>query len=586
MATPSSTQTAVGGIQLAAAAPLLLFNSAPRGQPEITGALISGQQLGVDVSDIADADGLGDFSYQWHRGDSASFVEGAQTRVADATGSNYGLLDVDVDSYLRVVVSFTDGRGKEESVVSDATEEIGAAMFVSETMSAVGAVADLSTATVFTEALTTHLGSPSTGLQIDGQAPGSRLRSILQSVLPASGLSGQCARGALAQDPHNRLQYGISGTDPLSSPCASLDEKEMMRRLRSAAEVGDISLGLGGGESGLDLWFHATSFQVSGSPLVNGSALNYDGSGLLAYMGVALKGSEKFKYGFTFGLSDTSVDLALVSGGSRNDSVARNLLFGSGFIDYRLGSSADYRFRAVLGLGFGDANFTVVNDANGQAMTGSAGAGLTFFTLNFSREFKIGDNWKLTPAIQLVNSSGSTDAVTLTSSGSGDPVQMGSGSSKATEFSLGLDTSVNLSGGGQFTIGTALRNGSGDLEYSGAGDLIVRYQSNRLSAQLQQQITGGDNERNIYSFEYVVLQPQVREEYRSRFSLTVGADYNRTIYYEAGGERDGPLALGYFGRFGYAFGKENAPGAGALGVRMRLDQEGEVSTDFSLDIGF
>ena len=228
----------------------------------------------------------------------------------------------------------------------------------------------------------------------------------------------------------------------------------------------------------------------------------------------------------------------------------------------------------------------MVNDATGQAMTGSAGAGLTFFTLNFSREFKIGDNWKVTPAVQLVNSSGSTDAVTLTSSGSGDPVQMGSGSSKATEFSLGLDTSVNLSGGGQFTIGGALRNGSGDLEYSGAGDLIVRYQSSRLSAQLQQQITGGDNERNIYSFEYVVLKPQVREESRSRFSLTVGADYNRTIYYEADGERDGPLALGYFGRFGYAFGKENAPGAGALGVRMRLDQEGKVSTDFNLDIGF
>ena len=546
------------------------------GLPTITGATMAGQRLTADISRISDPDGLGAFSYQWQRSDDEAFS--TPTDISGATNQTYRLTDADTGKFIRVIVSFNDARGTAEIMTSGTTAAISPAIFTRETMSAVGAVVDLSTATVFTEAVATHLGAPSTGLRIDGQPAGSRLRSILQAVVPAG---NQCLQAEL--DPHERLQYGISGSSLTASPCGSMDSDEMMRRLRSAAEVGDVSLGLAGKESGLDIWLHATSFEVSGSPLINGAELNYDGGGMLAYVGVALKAGEKTKYGFTLGLSDTALDLALVAGGARNDTVSRNLMFGSGFIDYRLGSKADYRLRAVLGMGAGDADFTVINDANNQTVSGSAGADLTFFTLNFSKEFKLGEKWSFTPAIQLANSSGSTDAVTLT--GDGDDVLMDSGSSSASEFAIELDLSRKLSNGGQFTIGSAFRSGSGDLEYSGAVDLKARYQSRRFSAQIQQQVVSTDNERNSYSVEYVVVQS--KRESRKRFDLTLGTDYNRTTNYVASGEeRDGPLSLGYFGRFSYGFGKGDEAGSGSLDTRLRLNQDGEVSTDLSLNIRF
>ena len=42
-------------------------NDAPTGTPLITGTAQEGQTLTADVSGIADADGLGSFSYQWLR---------------------------------------------------------------------------------------------------------------------------------------------------------------------------------------------------------------------------------------------------------------------------------------------------------------------------------------------------------------------------------------------------------------------------------------------------------------------------------------------------------------------------------------
>ena len=570
--------TAVRGMQIGNSENFgaIAENNPAGGAPRIQGRAMSGQRLTVITSGITDDDGLSEFNFLWQRSTNVDFSDAVD--LQNSARNTYQLTDGDEGKYIRVIISFTDLRGNEEELIAPIATAISAAMFTSEMMSAIGAVADLSTATVFSQAVATRLGAPAPGLRIDGQPAGSKLRSILQAVVPAG---SQCLREDL--DPHKRLQYGISGSSLIDSPCDSMDSDDMMRRLRSAAQVEDVSLGLAGKESGLDLWLHATSFNVSGSPLINGSQLDYDGSGLLAYVGITLDATDKIKYGFTLGLSDTSLDLALLAGGHSNDSVSRNLMFGSGFIDYRLGATADYRLRAVLGLGSGDADFTVVNDDNSQAVSGSAPADLTFLTLNFSREFTLGEKWSLTPSIQLANSSGSTDAVTLT--GDGEDVLMGSGSSSATEFAIELDTSVILSNGGQLTVGSAFRNGSGDLEYSGAVDLIARYQSQRFSAQIRQQIVSAENERNAYSFEYVVLQP--KSESRNRFGLTLGTDYNRTIHYVAAGEeRDGPLSLGYFGRFSYSFGKERVAGSGSLDTRLRLNQYGEVSADLNFNIRF
>ena len=93
-------------------------NDAPTGAPVIAGTFSQDRELSVDVSSIADADGLGDFSYQWNRDGVA--IEGA-------TAETYTLSEADVGTNISVTVSYTDGYGATESVVSVETEDIAKA---------------------------------------------------------------------------------------------------------------------------------------------------------------------------------------------------------------------------------------------------------------------------------------------------------------------------------------------------------------------------------------------------------------------------------------------------------------------------
>ncbi len=72
----------------------------------ITGAATENQTLTADTSGLADADGLGTFSYQWQR-------DGAN--IGGATNATYTLGDADVGAAIRVVVSYTDGQGFAET---------------------------------------------------------------------------------------------------------------------------------------------------------------------------------------------------------------------------------------------------------------------------------------------------------------------------------------------------------------------------------------------------------------------------------------------------------------------------------------
>ena len=82
---------------------------APTGLPVITGTPSKGQTLGVDTSGIADADGLGAFSYQWYRDGVA---------ISGATGSTLVLSNADVGKHMSVQLSYTDGGGTNESLTS------------------------------------------------------------------------------------------------------------------------------------------------------------------------------------------------------------------------------------------------------------------------------------------------------------------------------------------------------------------------------------------------------------------------------------------------------------------------------------
>lgn len=89
-----------------------IVNAAPSGNVAITGTATEDQVLAADTSGIADADGLGTFSYQWHRDGAA---------ISGATSDTYQLGDADVGASITVSVSYTDGQGTLETLTSDPT---------------------------------------------------------------------------------------------------------------------------------------------------------------------------------------------------------------------------------------------------------------------------------------------------------------------------------------------------------------------------------------------------------------------------------------------------------------------------------
>ena len=93
-------------------------NSPATGQPTITGTVETGSKLTAATSGISDENGLtgATFSYQWIRSSN-----GSDNDIPGATGSTYVATTADVDTTIKVGVSFTDDDGYPESVTSDAT---------------------------------------------------------------------------------------------------------------------------------------------------------------------------------------------------------------------------------------------------------------------------------------------------------------------------------------------------------------------------------------------------------------------------------------------------------------------------------
>lgn len=118
-----STDSAYDGLTLS---PLVIslsdpVNHAASGVPSIAGTVTEDQILSAATSGITDADGLGNFSYEWQRSNTGS---SAWTAIANATQSSYTLGDSDVGKYLRLKASFTDGIGTLESTYSLATTAV------------------------------------------------------------------------------------------------------------------------------------------------------------------------------------------------------------------------------------------------------------------------------------------------------------------------------------------------------------------------------------------------------------------------------------------------------------------------------
>ncbi|WPN49562.1 peroxidase family protein [Pseudomonas sp. P8_241] len=100
--------------------PVANVNDAPTGALLISDTTPArGQVLTALTGGIADADGLGTFSFQWQQGTGASFTDiNGATAASFTPGAAQGILQ------LRVIVRYTDGFGKLESLTSVATAAI------------------------------------------------------------------------------------------------------------------------------------------------------------------------------------------------------------------------------------------------------------------------------------------------------------------------------------------------------------------------------------------------------------------------------------------------------------------------------
>jgi len=91
-------------------------NDAPTGAVTISGTASKNEVLRVNTSTLRDADGLGDFSYQWYTGAGESAMP-----ITDANGETFALTAAQVGKTVSVKVSYTDGGNTVESVASAAT---------------------------------------------------------------------------------------------------------------------------------------------------------------------------------------------------------------------------------------------------------------------------------------------------------------------------------------------------------------------------------------------------------------------------------------------------------------------------------
>ena len=98
-------------------------NAPATGSPTTSGTAQVGETLTVDTSGISDEDGLSDvaFGYQWVSSDG-----NADTDISGATGSSYTLADSDLGKTLKVLVSFTDDAGNDETLTSALTSSVEA----------------------------------------------------------------------------------------------------------------------------------------------------------------------------------------------------------------------------------------------------------------------------------------------------------------------------------------------------------------------------------------------------------------------------------------------------------------------------
>lgn len=104
----------------AASSAVVGVNDAPNGGVKVTGQFFQGGVVSADVANLYDNDGISEFKYQWQKS-----LDGIiYTNISAATQKNLELTKFEVDTQIRVVVSYKDGQGFRESLSSSSSQRI------------------------------------------------------------------------------------------------------------------------------------------------------------------------------------------------------------------------------------------------------------------------------------------------------------------------------------------------------------------------------------------------------------------------------------------------------------------------------
>jgi hypothetical protein len=95
-------------------------NDSPVGKPSILGDARENSIISVDVSRINDEDGIGPISYAWQR----SLTKTDWQPITDKMTKSYRITQADVGYSYRASVSYLDGFGTRETMITDPTEII------------------------------------------------------------------------------------------------------------------------------------------------------------------------------------------------------------------------------------------------------------------------------------------------------------------------------------------------------------------------------------------------------------------------------------------------------------------------------
>ena len=105
-----------------------VVNTAPTGLPTITGTPQVGKTLTASVTEIVDANGIEDatFEYQWISNDGSTDAD-----IEDATNTTYTVAASDAGKTIKVRVTFTDDGGTQETLMSVATDVVAISLTAS-----------------------------------------------------------------------------------------------------------------------------------------------------------------------------------------------------------------------------------------------------------------------------------------------------------------------------------------------------------------------------------------------------------------------------------------------------------------------